>query len=191
MLKKGFIPLSKSANTFKIKEQIELSQDIQPTKENLQTFTFLFFFNSSMKDFKCKVALFETKRTIISILDSAKISDMIIAVIDINEGIDEEGKTYVSLLRAQGIPSIIFVIQGLDKVNPKKQKDVKKDMINTIEKEFANEPKVVFCDSIEDSRILCRWIHEQKVKKIHWKELRPYLLIDKWNFQPNEVFQCF
>ena len=67
----------------------------------------------------------------------------------------------------------------------KKQKEAKQNVEQWVSREFAEKPRVVNFDSSEN-KMLCRWISEQKVKKIHWRENRPYMLIEKWEFLPEE-----
>lgn len=161
-----------------MKALLEESQDITPKNTNFE--------NITIKEFKLSITLYEPKRTIKSILDAAKISDLLLIVINIEEGIDEEGQIYLQCLRAQGLPSIVFLFQGLDKVPIKKQKDLKRDKTKEIEKEFSGEQKIVFCDSLQEIKTVCRWINEHKIRKIKWREIRPYVITDSWNFTPSK-----
>lgn len=134
-----------------------------------------------------RLTLFESKRNVQHVLDTAKISDIILLVIQAEQGIDEDGYLFLSLLRSQGFPSVIVVIQGLEQVaNQKRYKEIKKEYETWIKKEFADpEPRMVLCDSAKDAKTLVRWINEQKVRTIHWRESHPYMLADKWQFLPN------
>jgi hypothetical protein len=31
--------------------------------------------------------------------------------------------------------------------------------------------------------MLCRWVSEQKIKKLHWRETRPYMLVEKFDMK--------
>jgi predicted GTPase len=44
-------------------------------------------------------------------MDTSKIADLIVFVINTEDGIDEHGKNLISLLRSQGTPSNFFVLQ--------------------------------------------------------------------------------
>ncbi len=150
-----------------------------------------------LSDFKQKITLIETKRNVHSVLDVAKIADLMLLVITVREDvlesqnmIDAKGKTVLSLLKAQGMASSIVVLHGVDKIQPKKQQEVKKAYQKWCKEEFPEgfEPRLVCVDSIEkgDFKNMSRWIHEETVRVIHWREKRSYLFVDQMKFTSNE-----
>lgn len=93
----------------------------------------------------------------------------------------------LALIRSQGVPSLIVALHGLSKIqNVKKQNDLKKKCTKWIKSQFPGslEPRLVVCDAEADSRNLSRWIHEEKARKISWRERRSYMLVEKLNFVP-------
>jgi pre-rRNA-processing protein TSR1 len=66
----------------------------------------------------------------------------------------------------------------------KKQKEIKNGITKAIENEFSGDLKIVTCDSITEAKSICRWISEHRIKNLAWREMRPYMLIDKWEFKP-------
>ncbi len=135
-----------------------------------------------MKDFSQKVTIFKIEQTNRAVLDAAKIVDVLMLVVP-PTGVDEEGEMYISLLRSQGFPSSFVVLQNLDSLG-KKKTDRKRELTKWAQTEIPRDPKVVTYDGENDTRQICRWINDQQARPITWREKRPYLLVDKYEFQP-------
>eukprot|EP01080_Neovahlkampfia_damariscottae_P006711 gene6711-10876_t len=174
----GFVPLSKEVSTKKVTDLVLESQEVKHSGSFIQTLI--------LKDFKKQIKIIEAQNNLNSVLEVSKITDLLIFVINAEEGIDESGKNIITLLRAQGIPSCMFVIQNLNKFNAKKQKEVKNQITKSIETEFAGDHKIVSCDTKTEAKMLCRWMNEHKIKDLNWKAIRPYVLVDKWSFTENK-----
>ncbi|WUR03552.1 ribosome biogenesis protein BMS1 [Vairimorpha necatrix] len=129
-----------------------------------------------------RVTIFECKDDIHQFVDTSKISDMVIFIIDATVGLECETLEYLSLLLAHGLPKIAFVVTHTDKKNVKK-------MFKKIKKQIYDE----ICDGLKffylgmndgkynESEILnmTRFISSMKYRPIEWKCTHPHIIIDK------------
>lgn len=143
-----------------------------------------------------------------SVLDAAKVADIMIFVLP-SQSVEETqlhatARYNLSLLRAQGLPSSLVILQGLNQIPNKKQNDFKntvnrilKDEIPDFEKVFiynnSNSTEASMMDdnttSLEQSKndmkqILLR-VNTLTPKTIHWRENHPYMLVENYEFVKN------
>merc|ERR1711957_203577 len=113
---------------------------------------------------KERVTLFKTQRDIYCILDICKIADLVIFVTStkgtdvtnmkknpdkFSNCIDSFGYEILTMLRAQGIPQHIALVQDLDLIADKHRSDVKKLFTRYIESEL--KPDKTFCSAISNT----------------------------------------
>ena len=117
-------------------------------------------------DTETPVFLQVIQRNELSILDWGKVIDAIIVVfscknVDMSkakmdpstcQAIDEMGYNVLSLLRTQGLPPVIGVLQHLETNSSKKQKEIKKLFTRYYESEFPNSYKL--CNSSKPMPLL-------------------------------------
>ncbi|EFC46221.1 DUF663 domain-containing protein [Naegleria gruberi] len=140
-----------------------------------------------------------------SVLDAAKVSDIMIFVLPAQSiqfngnqepSLHPTAKYNLSLLRAQGLPSSIVVLQGLNQISQKKQNDVKQ-VVNKIMKDEIPDFEKVFSltsttNSMDDSanfettktemkQILLR-LNSLTPKTIYWRENHPYMIVENLEF---------
>ncbi|KAG2377712.1 hypothetical protein C9374_008797 [Naegleria lovaniensis] len=150
-----------------------------------------------------------------SVLDAAKVADVMIFVLPSQSIQDTQihatARYNLSLLRAQGLPSSIVILQGLNQIPNKKQNDFKntvnrilKDEIPDFEKVFVynnnnNSTESSMMDdsttSLEQSKsdmkqILLR-VNTLTPKTIHWRENHPYMLVENYEFVKNSQDRDF
>ena len=61
---------------------------------------------------KQRFTLFAVPRDLDSVLDVAKVADIILFVVPVDGGVDHLGESFISLIKAQGLPSVLTVIQA-------------------------------------------------------------------------------
>lgn len=129
-----------------------------------------------------RITLFECNDDIHQFVDSAKVSDMVIFVIDTTVGLECTTFEYISLLMSHGLPKVMFVVTHTDKNNDKK-------LFKKIKKQIYDE----VCDGLKffylamkdgkynDSEILnmARAINNMKYRPLEWKCTHPHIVIDK------------
>lgn len=50
-------------------------------------------------------------RDLESVLEAAKVADVILSVINATEMVDDLGRSFISVIKAQGMPSILTAVQ--------------------------------------------------------------------------------
>eukprot|EP01111_Echinosteliopsis_oligospora_P018154 TRINITY_DN816_c1_g1_i1.p1 TRINITY_DN816_c1_g1~~TRINITY_DN816_c1_g1_i1.p1 ORF type:complete len:765 (+),score=274.53 TRINITY_DN816_c1_g1_i1:185-2479(+) len=118
-------------------------------------------------------------RDIISVADISKVADILLLVVPAEtEMIDDLGHSFISVIKAQGLPNVFIIVQGMDQVAQKKKTDTKKDLQKSMYFHFPDEPRILPLDSAEDAAQVVRFLDAVTLKAPHWREKRPYLLVD-------------
>ena len=104
----------------------------------------------------------------------------------VDELADDTGRTFVSAIKTQGVPTVFGLLQGLDQTAPKQVTEVKRQAGNWLDFEFSDEPRLFPCDQVQDMTQVLRFICNTKVKTIHWREDRPYMLVEQTQFRSND-----
>jgi pre-rRNA-processing protein TSR1 len=118
-------------------------------------------------------------------LDIAKVADLIVFVMDVNEGVDDAGHQIVHLLNSQGMPTVMGAVIGSADVQMKKRHDTKKACMESLAAKFAEEPRIVPCDNMADADQLIRFIVGQKIRDL-WRDRRSYMLVEGVSFTSTE-----
>ncbi|XP_018412655.1 PREDICTED: pre-rRNA-processing protein TSR1 homolog isoform X3 [Nanorana parkeri] len=120
-----------------------------------------------------------------SLLDLAKVADTLLFVLDPQEGWDSYGDYCLSCLFAQGLPSYVVAVQGLNEIPIKKKTDVKKQLCKVIEKRFP-DAKLFNLDTTQEAALLFRQMATQKQRRLAYRNRRSYILAHKADFQPSD-----
>lgn len=135
---------------------------------------------------KQKVCVIECGNDLLVAMDAAKVADIIVFVLPLHAGIEggvnTAGDRIISAIRAQGIPSTIGVIQGLDAHTPKLQNDLKKYGQRYFQTEFGDAVKIAQANVNSQ---LSRAIMTMTPKTIHWRDARSYMLATAAVITPN------
>lgn len=115
---------------------------------------------------KERLSIIKTKRDIYNILDICKVADVLVFVSSCkntdasnwkldpdkySHSIDEFGYKVLSMIRSQGIPNHICVIQDLELINQKYKNDIKKLFTRYFESEVSPEKIFVLNESLDGS----------------------------------------
>ncbi|CEG47903.1 pre-rrna-processing protein tsr1 [Plasmopara halstedii] len=123
-------------------------------------------------------------------LDAAKVADIVVFVLSVHNGVDgglsEEGVRIVSAIRAQGLPTTVGVIQGLERHTTKSQSELKKLGSKFFASEFGESAKVTLANVPGQ---LTRVLITLSPKIIHWREARSYMLATTATFVPGTEAQ--
>ncbi|KAI5062820.1 hypothetical protein GOP47_0021367 [Adiantum capillus-veneris] len=124
-----------------------------------------------------------------SCLTAAKVADAIAFVTaassEKDQLVDKDGKLCLSMLRAQGLPSVFGLIQDLVNVPVKRRSDVKKVSSSVLEAEMPEGSKVFFADGAEDYEQVLRYLSTHRLLNPQWRSNRPYLMAQKLEFIPD------
>ncbi|KAM8976369.1 pre-rRNA-processing protein TSR1 homolog [Pelodytes ibericus] len=120
-----------------------------------------------------------------SLLDLAKVADTLLFVLDLQEGWDSYGDYCLSCLFAQGLPSHVLGIQGMNDLPIKKRTDVKKQLSRITEKRFP-DAKLFQLDTAQEAAVVLRQMATQKQRHLAFRSRRSYLLGQKAEFLPTD-----
>ncbi|UIZ26939.1 hypothetical protein KXD40_002155 [Peronospora effusa] len=134
---------------------------------------------------KQKLCVVDCGCNLLVALDAAKVADVIVFVLSMHNGADgglsEEGVRIVSAVRAQGLPTTVGLIQGLEQHTPKCQTELKKLGTKYFATEFGESAKVAVANVLGQ---LSRVLITLSPKVIHWREARSYMLATAATFVP-------
>ncbi|XP_067864676.1 pre-rRNA-processing protein TSR1 homolog [Heptranchias perlo] len=121
-----------------------------------------------------------------AILDLAKVADTLMFVLDPYEGWDSYGDFCLSCLFAQGLPSHVFVVQGINDLPVKKRMDAKKHLSKMLEKRFL-DAKPFYLDTEQEAVLVIRHIAMQKQRRMAFRDRRSYLLAQRVDFEASDI----
>eukprot|EP00126_Sphaerothecum_destruens_P008240 Sdes_comp20143_c0_seq1m13251 len=133
-----------------------------------------------------RLAILDTEREIDSVLNAVQVADIILFCVSSLEEIDEKGRLFMSLIRAQGVPAIAHVVPNISSIQIKSRGDVKKYLLKQAQTNFPIETKIFTLDSSSDCDILTRHLASMKRKILQWRNIRSYMLCDKASFTRSE-----
>eukprot|EP01125_Pyxidicula_operculata_P007229 TRINITY_DN2458_c0_g1_i1.p1 TRINITY_DN2458_c0_g1~~TRINITY_DN2458_c0_g1_i1.p1 ORF type:complete len:796 (-),score=222.33 TRINITY_DN2458_c0_g1_i1:16-2226(-) len=162
----------------KLIEAMELEEPITESSAHIGGVT------AFIPRWKCRVTLFQVpNRDLIATMDIAKVADIVLFVMDPEDVRDDLAFKTISVIKAQGQPTVFGAIQGLEKLPQKQKNPLKKRAIAFFHTEFLNEPKVLPVDTNTEASQLLRFLCESKLSTIYWREARPHMLVDKIDFK--------
>ncbi|RLN44416.1 hypothetical protein BBO99_00000851 [Phytophthora kernoviae] len=185
----ALVALSDQANLVEVQQSIlegastveEPSQDVVGLR-NCTTGVF--------SQHKQKLCVVDCGCNLLVALDAAKVADVVVFVLAVYNGeeggLSEEGVRIVSAVRAQGLPTTVGLIQGLEKHTAKEQNDLKKLGVKFFSTEFGENTKVAQ-SSVPGQ--LSRILITLTPKVIHWREARSYMLATTATFVPGSEAQ--
>lgn len=136
------------------------------------------------------------KDNYLATLDALKVSDTVVFLVSANAGvefgdeiIDSSGRKILASAFAQGVPTPVVAVTDLDKLPVKKQTEQKQNIQKLITKWLPNE-KVMTLSKEADGLNVLRRIGNQKRKNVLYRDRRPHLFAESYQFEPdNEGFK--
>jgi len=119
-----------------------------------------------------------------SVLDVSKTADVLLLILPV-AGVDQNGEQTISVIKSQGMPTVMGVIQGLEEIPQKQRRDVKNNLVKFFENKFPGEPKILTMDNDQEVTQAVRFVSNAANRKVQWKDRRPYVLIDNLQFTPS------
>ncbi|XP_053313067.1 pre-rRNA-processing protein TSR1 homolog [Spea bombifrons] len=120
-----------------------------------------------------------------SVLDLAKVADTLLFVLDSQDGWDSYGDYCLSCLFAQGLPSYVLAVQGMNELPIKKRTDVKKQLSKITEKRFPDS-KLFQVDTEQEAAVLLRQMAIQKQRHLAFRSRRSYMVAQRADFLPTD-----
>eukprot|EP00834_Sanchytrium_tribonematis_P001962 NODE_53_length_30760_cov_1.203712.p3 type:complete len:922 gc:universal NODE_53_length_30760_cov_1.203712:15846-18611(+) len=134
-----------------------------------------------------RITLLQVENTIESCIDTSKIADIVILMINAKDGLTMNTMEYIHCLQAHGCPKIISVLTHLDHYKEnKQQRNIKKLIKDRLWKELYGGLKVFFMSGVKyndylkrDLLNLTRFINTQKVRPLQYRTTHSYMLVDR------------
>ncbi len=139
-----------------------------------------------MDRFKQSFSLIPTERDVVSVLDATRVADMVIFLLSAQQDVDEFGKTLMTVIKSQGVPNVICMVQHLESASPKKQIDIRKSLLYYMSHHFVGDHKLFSISDPNDCVNCIRLLSSQFPNGIHWRDRSPYLIAQNWSFEANQ-----
>jgi len=129
--------------------------------------------------FKQKVQYIIVKRDLLAALDACRVADFVVFVLSANEEVDAEGESILKSVESQGISNTFTVCQGLDKVEPAKQRpSVISSLKSYITHWLPSTERVYSLDNRQEAANLVRSLCTTTTKGVRWRDQRSYMFIE-------------
>jgi pre-rRNA-processing protein TSR1 len=176
----ALIPLCPDVNRMQlVKLLFESAQ--QPVPMETEQFSFLL----PIEKQKQTLQLILPERRFIDILDVVKVADFCLFILSAEEEVDKFGELCLRGIQAQGIPSVVNVVQYLDRVPMKRRNDVKKSLSSFMNYFFPDQERVLPADTDMDIQVVIRTLTNQLPRPVKWRTVHPYMLVDHVEFVPH------
>ncbi|XP_075520704.1 uncharacterized protein LOC142553986 isoform X2 [Primulina tabacum] len=142
-------------------------------------------------DYKMRATVLKAPHgDLLACMEMAKIADLIVFVAspngfseesDSNCFIDSFGSQCLSVFRTLGLPSTVVLIRDLpDELKGKNE--LKKMCMSELASEFPEDCKFYPADKKDELHKILSLFKEQRLKALHWRNQRPYLMAQKVDF---------
>ena len=144
-----------------------------------------------------RITLIECNNDINCMIDVAKISDLVLLVVDASFGFEMETFEFLNICQAHGFPRIMGVLTHLDVFkNPKKLRRTKKQLKHRFWTEIYAGAKLFYLSKLvhqeylrNEIHNLARFISVIKFRPLEWNSNHPYLIVDRMEdlTNPDEI----
>lgn len=126
-----------------------------------------------------RFTLYESTSTIENVIDTIKVSDMVILLINLSVGLQRETLETLTMINSQGVPKLCFVLTHHESRLRKNAKEIMK----RIQKEFSHSVKFFHVDKAENDGYdvggLVRHLETMKYRPVEWKCTHPHIVVDR------------
>ncbi|KAI9095924.1 hypothetical protein DFS34DRAFT_625358 [Phlyctochytrium arcticum] len=134
-----------------------------------------------------RLTFLECNNDINSMIDIAKVADLVLLLIDASFGMEMETFEFLNMLQVHGFPKVMGVLTHLDKFKDnKKLRKTKKTLKHRFWTEIYQGAKLFYLSGIINGRYLkneitnlCRFISVMKFRPLIWRNTHPYILVDR------------
>ena len=133
--------------------------------------------------FKQKLQYVPLRRDLDACLDAARVADFVVVLLSATEEVDATGELILRSIESQGMSTLFTVVQGLDKIEPAKQRPGIVGSLKSFITHFHPEQdKVYSLDSRQECSNLMRSLCSTTPKGIRWRDDRSWMLADSVQF---------
>ncbi|KAG0290954.1 Glycoside hydrolase 2 (Mannanase, beta-galactosidase) [Linnemannia gamsii] len=136
---------------------------------------------------KRRLTFIECNNDLNSMIDVAKVADLILLMIDASFGLEMETFEFLNILQTHGFPKIMGVLTHLDRFkNNKTLKTTKKKLKHRFWTEIYQGAKLFYLSGVINGRYpnqeimnLSRFISVMKFRPLIWRNTHPYMIADR------------
>jgi len=144
-----------------------------------------------------RITLFECPNDTASMLDCAKIADLVLLVVDAKFGFEMETFEFLNTLQTHGFPKVMGVFTHLDQFRTMKNlRKTKKNMKARFWTEIYEGAKMFYFSGVINGKYLRNevkqlqlYISRAKFRPLVWRNTHPYVLVDRHEdlTNPNDI----
>jgi pre-rRNA-processing protein TSR1 len=133
--------------------------------------------------FKQRLQYVPLKRDLTACLDAARVADFIVLVLSAEVEVDDLGELILRSVESQGMSTLFTVVQGLDKIEPAKQRlSVVSSLKSYITHFHPEQDKIYSLDNRQECSNLMRSFCSTIPKGIRWRDERSWMLVENVKF---------
>jgi pre-rRNA-processing protein TSR1 len=137
----------------------------------------------SIDRFKQKLQYIPMERDLQTCLDAARVADFVVLILSAEEEVDDVGELILRSVESQGLSTLFTVIQGLNKVEPAKQRlSVVASLKSYITHFHPEQEKLYSLDNRQECSNLMRSLCNTTPKGIRWRDERSWMLVEEVKF---------
>ena len=113
-------------------------------------------------------------------LDACRVADYVVFVLSSEQEVGPEGEHLLRAIENQGISTTMFVVQGLDGIEPvKKRAQVLQSLKSYVSHFFPTQEKIHSLDVRQECSNVMRSLCTSTPKGVRWREDRTWMLVEK------------
>ncbi|GAB0142129.1 hypothetical protein EsHS_00002693 [Epichloe bromicola] len=144
-------------------------------------------FRVSVDRFKQKLQYIPLRRDLNACLDATRVADFVVVILSGHEEVDPLGELILRSIESQGMSTLFTLVQGLDKVEPAKQRTSTVGSLKSFITHFHPEQEKVYSlDSRQECSNLMRSLCNTTPKGVRWRDDRSWMLAEDIKFGTND-----
>nr|UWK20459.1 ribosomal biogenesis protein [Trichoderma decipiens] len=137
--------------------------------------------------FKQKLQYVALERDLGACLDAASAADFVVIILSASVEVDALGELILRSVESQGLSTLFTLVQGLDKIEPAKQRPGVMGSLKSFITHFHPEQEKLYSiDNRQDCANLMRSLCSTTPKGIRWRDERSWMLAENVNFASND-----
>ncbi|KAL2017278.1 hypothetical protein VTK56DRAFT_2347 [Thermocarpiscus australiensis] len=145
-------------------------------------------FRVPVERFKQKLQYIPLQRDLTACLDAARVADFVVLVLSAEVEVDELGELILRSVESQGLSTVFTVVQGLNKIEPAKQRlSVVASLKSYITHFHPEQDRIYNLDNRQECSNLMRSLCNTTPKGIRWRDERSWLLVEDVKFASSEL----
>ena len=122
-----------------------------------------------------------------SLLDLAKVCDSVLFLFSVRESIGEWAEEVISVLMAQGLPTPLHAVIGLQSIPQKDRGQTRSAVSSVVSHLFPVDSKLFSLDTESEAGSLLRAVSEQKRRALGYRDNRAYLFSEERHYDPSTL----